>query len=171
MTKTHYKKLYNPNYIGAYAFDPGEEKAVTIKSIALEKVKGTDGKEEECTVMYFIEREKPLIVNKTNAKMMEKIFKSPYIEDWYGKRIVLYVAKVRAFGEMTDAVRIKECTIKNMENAQDCERCGKIITAASNMTPGQVAAYTKKKYGKAVCASCASILKQEAELNEKVDRG
>lgn len=25
MSKTHWKKLTNPDYLGAYAFDPGEE--------------------------------------------------------------------------------------------------------------------------------------------------
>ena len=36
--KTHWKKLTNPNYLGSYAFQPGEEKTVTIKEVKRELV-------------------------------------------------------------------------------------------------------------------------------------
>ena len=29
----HWKKLTNPNYLGSYAFEPGEEKPLTIREI------------------------------------------------------------------------------------------------------------------------------------------
>ena len=38
MSETHWKKLTNPEYLGAYAFRPGEEKIVTIESVALEEL-------------------------------------------------------------------------------------------------------------------------------------
>ena len=52
--KTHWKKLTNPNYLGAYAFQPGEEKTVTIKEVKREAVQNQKGT-EECTVAYFKE--------------------------------------------------------------------------------------------------------------------
>ena len=68
MTYTHWKKLENPDYIGAYAFQPNEEKVVTIKTVKREMITGADGKREECTVVHFVENEKPLILNATNGK-------------------------------------------------------------------------------------------------------
>jgi len=37
---THWKTLTNPDYIGAYDFQPKEERTLTIKSVANEIVTG-----------------------------------------------------------------------------------------------------------------------------------
>lgn len=151
MNKTHWKKWYNPNYLGAYAFQPGEEKTVTIREIRQELVQNQNGK-EECTVAYFDEDVKPLILNKTNCKSIAKVWGTPYIEDWPGKKITLKVKKISAFGEMTDAVRV------SLERPSDeiilCEKCGNPITASSGRTPKVIAEATRNKYGKALCLAC-----------------
>lgn len=106
MSKTHWKKLYNPNYLGSYAFEEGEEKTLTIKTVQTESVKNTDGKDEECTVIHF-QSGKPFICNKTNAKAIEQALKTPYVEEWAGKSIQLHVQNVRAFGSVVPAVRVR----------------------------------------------------------------
>lgn len=103
---THWKKLVNPNYIGAYELQPGEERTVEIISVGRQLVKGTDGKETECTVAQ-LKGEKPFILNKTNCKTLTKIYKTPYIENWAGKRIIIYAEPVKAFGDIVDALRIR----------------------------------------------------------------
>ena len=106
----HWKALTNPNYIGAHDFQPGQELTVTIESVASELVKHFDGKtveEGSCIVARLKGAKKPLIVNKTNAKIISRNLDTPYIEEWVGKSITLYVAKVRAFGETVDAIRVK----------------------------------------------------------------
>ena len=106
--KTHWKKLSNPNYLGAYALTPGEDMVLTIDTAKNEDVVGNNGKKEECLVLYFKEKDvQPMILNVTNAKQIEKIHDTPYIEDWSGKRIQLYIAQVNAFGETVDALRIR----------------------------------------------------------------
>lgn len=106
-SKTHWKKLTNPDYIGAYALDPGEERNVKIVKVQREMVAGPDGKKEECTVAH-LEGQKPFILNVVNQKTITKVTGSPYIEDWSGKWITVYVAKVRAFGDMVDALRVRD---------------------------------------------------------------
>lgn len=109
-TKTHWKKLQNPNYIGAYSLmETGTpvDMVVQIKSIAREEVKGEDGKKDQCTVAQLV-GQKPFIINATNSKMIAKIYNTPYIEDWIGKKITLYVAKVKVAGETVDALRIRQ---------------------------------------------------------------
>lgn len=164
---THWKKLTNPDYLGAYAFEPGEEKIGTIAYVREESVIGADGKKEDCTVAHFSEKElKPLILNATNCKAITKLYKSPYIEDWAGKQIVMRVQQVKAFGEVVDAVRIKP-EIPKVAFSRDviCDECGGVLTAYGKMTPAQLAAYTRKKYGKTLCADCAAAesKKEEAE--------
>lgn len=109
-TVTHWKKLTNPNYIGAHDFQPNQELTVTIDSITNELVECFDGskvKKESCIVARLKGAKKPMIVNKTNAKIITKNLETPYIEDWIGKQITLYVAKVSAFGEFVEAIRVK----------------------------------------------------------------
>ena len=74
MSKTHWKKWNNPDYLGSYAFQPGEEKTVTIKEVKREMVQNQSGK-EECTVAHFVEDVKPLILNTTNCKTISKVLR------------------------------------------------------------------------------------------------
>jgi hypothetical protein len=107
---THWKKLTNPNYVGAHDFQPGQELTVTIESVANEVVKCFDGKqlkEETCIVAKLKGAKKPMILNKTNCKIISRNLDSSYVEEWVGKQITLYVAKVRAFGETVEALRVK----------------------------------------------------------------
>jgi len=111
--KTHWKKLSHPLYIGAYELMQGDkniELNVKIESVKREIVQGPDGKKEECTIMT-IPPHKPMILNATNQKTLTKAIGSPFIEDWSGKTVTLYVAKVRAFGETLDALRIRETIV------------------------------------------------------------
>lgn len=103
---THWKKLTNPDYIGAYSLDPGEERNVTIEKVVREIVKGVDGKKEECTVAHLREQ-KPFILNATNSKIITQILDTPYIENWAGKTITIYATKVKAFSEIVEALRVK----------------------------------------------------------------
>jgi len=105
-TVTHWKKLTSPDYLGAYDFLKGEIRTVTIKKVIVEKVKSERG-EEDCTVCYFNEPFKPMILNVTNCKTITKLFGTPYIEEWVGQQMKLFVAKVKAFGDIVDALRIK----------------------------------------------------------------
>ena len=148
MSETHWKKLTNPNYLGAYAFAPGEEKIVTIDYVAQESVVGTEGKTDICIVAHLV-GEKPLILNKTNCKAITKLLKTPYIEEWGGHRIVLAVQMVRAFGEDVEAVRVKPKI-----PGEICEKCGKEIKAGSGHSAAEVAELSRKKYGKKLCIEC-----------------
>jgi len=105
-TLTHWKKLTNPNYIGAYSLQPGEERCVEIISVGQEKVKGSDGKDSLCTVAK-LKNEKPFVLNRTNCKTLTRISGTPFIEKWNGLKVIVYAEKVKAFGDIVDALRIK----------------------------------------------------------------
>ena len=152
--KTHWKKLTNPDYLGSYAFQPGEEKVVTIKEVKREVVfNPSGGGKEECTVAYFAEDVKPLILNSTNCKEITKLYGTPYIEDWAGRRIILKVKKISAFGEMVDAVRVGNT--RPAEETVTCENCGKPITPGAGMSAAAIIAASKEKYGMKLCLKCA----------------
>jgi len=104
--KTHWKKTMNPNYLGAYALEPNQDMVVEITEVKTESVMNADGRNEECLVAH-LKDQKPLIVNKTNAKAIAKVAGSNYIEDWKGKQIALYISNVKAFGELVEAIRVR----------------------------------------------------------------
>lgn len=105
-TKTHWKKFHNPDYMGAYSFQPGERKVLTIKCAKQEMVASASGK-DQCLVVYFFENEKPLICNVSNSKAISKVSGSSYVEDWVNVKIELFTTEVNAFGEQVEAVRVK----------------------------------------------------------------
>ena len=103
----HWKKTTNPNYIGSWDFDDGKDMIVKVKDVKQEIIANQQGKEEKL-VMHFEGDVKPLIMNKTNMQAAEKATGTPYIDEWIGKKLQLYVTLVSAFGETTMAVRIRE---------------------------------------------------------------
>lgn len=108
-TLTHWRKVRNPDYLGSYAMPPdGSEIILTINKAQKESVAGTDGKKEDCLVIHFAEPGwKPMILNSTNAKVIQKLAGTPYIERWGGVKVQIYTAKVKAFGDVHDALRIR----------------------------------------------------------------
>jgi hypothetical protein len=105
VSQTHWKKLTNPDYIGAHALTPGEDLTVTIKTVRRQLVTQTGGSEKECTVAT-LDGHKPLILNATNSKSIQKLY-GPYIEDWQGKQITLYASTTTVANEVVECVRIR----------------------------------------------------------------
>lgn len=151
----------NPNYLGSWDLEelPGRELTLTIAKIVDEKVVGGDGRESVCTVCYFTDAAyKPMILNVTNKKTIVKLHKTKDAEKLAGKSVIIGIERVKAFGDVHDALRIRPRIPQQIktDGAPKCEECKKDIAPAYNMTPEQVAAYTKKNYGVCLCAECAT---------------
>lgn len=163
---THWKKLTNPDYLGAYSvLDAGHDLVLTIKSVSEELVCGADGKKEQCVVARFYEPEKPMILNKTNMKAIEKLYSTPFIEEWTGKKIQVYSARVKAFGDTVDALRIRPTVPK--PPVIKCESCGNDVKTVGKYTSEQIAATNKQRFGKVLCAECSKKLKEAAQNDSK----
>ncbi len=139
--KTHWKKQFNYDYLGAYSIPTeGGDLVLTIKEVGgKEKVKDAKGQESELPVIRFAEKgAKPLILNKTNAKAIQKVYGSPFMEDWIGKKIALYSTIVNAFGTDTDAIRVRQ--FKPLEKVVD------ITAAAASLKSATTLADLETKY-------------------------
>jgi hypothetical protein len=79
----------------------GRRLAVEIKEVSFEEV-GEDKK----LVCYFKDKNKGLVLNKTNASTIEEITGSDDTDNWPGTMIVLKPAKVDFQGKRVDAIRI-----------------------------------------------------------------
>ena len=166
---THWKKLTNPDYLGAYALEPNQDLIVTIKSVSNELVTGPDGKQETCSVIRFFENVKPMVLNATNSKTITKLFKTPYIEEWSGRKIQLYVQPgVKAFGDIVDALRVRP--FLPVEKELKCADCGAKIEGNGRSTADAIAKYTMKQYGRMLCNECGKK-EHEARQQASEDKG
>lgn len=164
---THWKELQDSPYLGAYCLQPGQELQLTIEKAGVESVVSADGSKEDCRVVHFKERGvKPMIINATNAKVISKLAGSPYLENWVGTEIQVYAEKVKAFGDVVDALRIRPFKPKK-KVAPKCSACGKAIQSAYGKSPEGLAAYTLERYKAVLCASCAE--KRAFESTQEAD--
>ena len=144
----------NPNFLGSWdLYDvPGNEITVSIKGFRDEEVVN-NGQKEICTVCYFNESIKPMILNLTNKKTIAKLYHTKSASHLKDKYITIGFEKIKAFGKIHDALRIRNIVPK-VTTAKEaevfCEQCKKPILAVRGMSAVQVAEYTKKKYGKAL---------------------
>jgi hypothetical protein len=167
MKKTHWKKMTNPDYLGAYDFDVDEKSRVlTIKHIVQEKIKGTDGKSEECVIAHFTEG-KPMILNKTNMKAITIAHKSPYVEDWSGKTISVHVEKVRAFGEIVDALRVDT---KAPQQTSTAKVSNHIILKKDDDNWSKVISYVKANSGSKPFEKISQDLEKKYKMSPTISK-
>jgi hypothetical protein len=77
------------------------EPIVTIERVAMEELG-----DETKAVVYFKDKTKGVVLNKTNWNSIVEISGEDDCDDWAGTRIKLYVAKVEYQGKRMPAIRI-----------------------------------------------------------------
>ena len=154
---THWKKETNPNYLGSWDLLTGADangkaiygdKIFTIKTVEkravvdMENIKKNPNATKDEIVITFEEFDKPMIIHaKANFKGIEQATGTPFIEYWTGRKICVHVEPgVKAFGTVTDALRIKKVPERK------CNICGKVIDEKTYQQ-------SKIKYGMPLCSS------------------
>jgi len=164
MSKTHWKQLVNMDYLGAYALPDGNDLTLTIDKVVKEVVTGNSGRKEQCMVMYFKEDYKPMILNRTNAKSIQALTGSAYVEEWVGHKVTLYGSTTRFGGDVVECLRIRP-TVMETAKTYFCENCGAEIKGTAKFTAEQLVTGSMKKFGKKLCVECAMA---EGKKNEQV---
>lgn len=123
---THYRKVFDSPYLSS--MDVVDPITLTIARVTQELDKTKKSKETFNTA-YFVEqfirpgeKLKPMILNATNSKMLAKITGTPFIEEWAGARVTVYVEKGIKFGrETVDGLRVMPASARKSitpENAK-----------------------------------------------------
>ena len=103
---THYRKFFDSDYIGAYDLEDGD-RTLTIESVGRETIFVPQSNSEETKfVLRFAEARKGMVCNRTNADSIAQLYGSD-ADQWVGKQITLYPAKVKAFGKVQEAIRVR----------------------------------------------------------------
>jgi hypothetical protein len=105
--KTHWRKIHDTEHLGAQDLEGLASKIYQIEKAFQKDVQNQDGKKDTTIALQFLGEKKPMLVNVTNSQSIEKVTGSPYLEDWNGHYVELYVTQVRAFGAVVDALRIR----------------------------------------------------------------
>lgn len=161
-----WEKIIDPNFINAELLgEVGAEKVVTIKDIDFAECfdQKSNSKIKKQTV--FFEECKPMVLNKTNAKTLKKLF-SPNDDDpskCVGHKVIIYVVSCKVGGKQTTGIRIKEFS------EEKCEDCGAVILPKAGKTVEQLIEISKRNTKKQLCLDCMRKFKNEHESEEKVD--
>ena len=161
------------DYMGAIDIDAGAEPVLTISHLYQGEITLSKGKERK-KVITFVEEKvpginevRPLVLNRVNWKTLKKLYGSMTAATLEGKRIQLYLqpgVRNPGTGEKGNGIRIREKVPDGKAYvAPKCEVCGKTITGMSNFTAEQIAANTKTKYGKCLCAECGKKAKADKD--------
>lgn len=141
---THWKDTCDYKYLGAYSLAPSNEDIiVTITHVNFEEVIGDNNRKEMCKIAHFKENIKPMILNKTNMKVLEKLY-SPFIEQWRNIKIEIGITNIKFKGDFVDALRIRHEIPKKDELRPDTETWLHAINHIVNS--GVTIAQIKSKY-------------------------
>jgi len=108
-TKTHWKKVFNKDYLGACDLEDNKDLKAIISHVEIREIKDTSGAKSKRNVAIFKGNIKPMILNVSNCKVLKKFTNSSYIEEWQDVAVQIYIKDdVKAFGEITEGLRFRE---------------------------------------------------------------
>lgn len=145
-------KIIDPNFINAELIgSEGAEMVATIKDIDFAECYDQKSKSKVNKQALYFEECKPLILNKTNAKMLKKLF-SPNADDprlCIGHKVVLSVVSVKVAGQQTTGIRLKEYS------EVKCDGCGNAIVPYAGKTVAEIIDISKRNFdNKCYCGNC-----------------
>jgi len=107
--KTHWHKAFLSDYLGSCDIEEGKTLKCIIKAVTNKSVKLKGDKSSPHNIAEFTDPKiKPMVLNATNCKVIKRFTKSPYINDWVNVPVEIYVLQLKAFGEETEGLRIKD---------------------------------------------------------------
>lgn len=106
--RTHYKSMYDKDYLGSWELPPGRDITVTIEGVKGGELTAVGGKKNKKPIISFVGKEKKFVCNVTNAKTIAAMYGN-FVEEWKGKRIALYVGQTRdpSTGGDIDCIRVR----------------------------------------------------------------
>lgn len=74
--------------------------------VEIDRVSEEDLGSEKKPVLWFIGKDRGLVLNKTNANAIQDILGTDETDDWHGQRVVLHPAKTDFQGKRVDCIRV-----------------------------------------------------------------
>lgn len=104
----HILELFDPSeYISAFELND-QDVTVTIARVIGGVIEGDAGRKAKKPVVTFTDWPKPMVLNKTNTKVLVKMFGTYDYTKWAGKRFTIYPTTAKFGTETVDAIRIRK---------------------------------------------------------------
>ena len=129
-TTTHWRNLFESKsmLLGSHNLNEGEELVCEICDTGMQTIKNKKGGDEQVPVILFTNAP-PMVLNITNTKMIASLYGDLY-NNWVGKSIQVYATKVKAFGQVTTALRVRPVIPANSNDlkqyVEQLNKCGTI---------------------------------------------
>jgi len=106
--KTHWKKVFNRDYLGSCDLIDGKDMNAVISHIETKEIDNSTGKKAKCNIAVFTGKVKPMVLNVTNSRILAKFAGTPFIEAWKNLDVTIYVDdKVKAYGDVVEGLRFR----------------------------------------------------------------
>lgn len=162
----HYQEYFK-SFLGGWSFENGDE-TLTISQVGEEEMFDAEtGGKKKGLVAHFKEKDLPMVLNVTNCQTISEVVGSDKIADWIGRKIIVGTSKVKAFGKLHDAIRVRDQ--KPDDEVYFCEDCGNEIKPAARKQPSELVEISMRNCGRKLCLSCMRAedsRRKEAALNE-----
>ena len=99
-----YRAMFDRDYIGAWDL-PGDV-VVTISAVEAGSIKGDKGRTSRKPIIRFKGKEKALLGNKTNCKIIARLYGTD-TDKWIGKDVTLFPTTTEMGGETVDCIRVR----------------------------------------------------------------
>ncbi len=100
----HYEAMLRGDYLAAVEF--GERTPTfRIASVSLVDMEMDDGKKKTKGVVYFHETDRGLVMNRTNAEAMARMFGNE-TNEWAGRRVTLHSVEVQLGPKKVPGIRV-----------------------------------------------------------------
>ncbi len=101
------RQMFDSAYVGAWDLQ-GRDVVVTIASITPgELSKAGTSKKDKAPIIHFEGRDKGMVLNKTNMKIIAGIYGGFKVKAWIGKPITLYATTCQFGPNTVDCIRVR----------------------------------------------------------------
>lgn len=106
--KGNWRSYSGYKFLSSLDFEDNQETTLTIELITKEEAIDPNTKKSKPVIaIKFIESDRLMVLNKTNAKRITEIFETPQVKKWKGKKITIRKEPIKAFGKQQFCLRVK----------------------------------------------------------------
>jgi hypothetical protein len=114
----HIETMFDNDYIKAFDL-AGKDVTVLIERVEAGEVSNRTKKAKK-PLLYVKGQQKPLVLNKTNAKVICQLY-GKETDAWIGKRITIYPTTVDFGGETVEAIRVRPKVPETKQSAPEAK--------------------------------------------------
>lgn len=101
------RQMFDSAYVGNWDLQGCDVVVIIARIVPGELAKAGTSKKDKAPIMFFEGREKGMVLNKTNMKIIGGIVGSFKVKDWIGHAITLYPTTCQFGPNVVDCIRVR----------------------------------------------------------------